>query len=241
MKLAEVVKRPPSQLLAMVLGVAHDRLQDVKDARKGDEFSRLHALVRPYTECGNARLRSLYDAVNEVVANDVPGAVVECGTARGGSGALMGLTLKSLGAHRPLWLFDTFEGLPPPSDADPDRDVAELYVGAFRGGEDEVRGLLERLGVDESVRLVKGLFQETLPAVDTGPIAVLHLDGDWYDSVRVCLDLLYDKVSPGGFIQFDDYGYWEGARKAIDEFREERSIDAPLHRVDFTGRMLVKP
>jgi predicted O-methyltransferase YrrM len=242
MKLTELTHRRPSVLLEMTVSVARDRLRDAKDAYSRNEFSQLHARVRPYTACGNARLRSLYDAVRHVVANDIHGAVVECGTARGGSGALMGLTLESLGARRDLWLFDTFEGLPPPSAADPDRELAELYVGDFRGGEEEVRALLERLGVGESAHTVKGLFQDTLPAVDTGPIAVLHLDGDWYDSVRVCLDHLYDLVSPGGLIQIDDYGYWEGARKAVDEFLEERSLDAtPLRRIDFTGRLISKP
>ena len=180
-------------------------------------------------------------AVQHVVSKGIPGDVVECGSARGGSAALMGLTLKSLGAHRNLWLFDTFEGLPPPSAADPDHDIAELYTGAFRGGDDEVGALFERLGILEGTRMVKGLFQDTLPTAEVGAVAVLHLDGEWYESVRVCLEQLYDRVSPGGVIQFDDYGHWEGARRAVDEFLERRLIRAPLLRVDYTGRALVKP
>lgn len=240
MKLEEIVRRGPSWVVSVAGTLARDRVLDARDSLSRNEFSRLHAAVRPYTECGNARLRGLYGAVNHVVANNIPGDVVECGTARGGSGALMGLTLKSLGADRNLWLFDTFEGLPSPSAADPDRELAELYIGGFRGGLDEVQALFGRLGILEGTQMVKGLFQDTLPKTDIGAVAVLHLDGDWYDSVLVCLEQLYDRVSPGGVIQFDDYGHWDGARKAVDEFLERRSIRAPLRRLDYTGRTLVK-
>ena len=88
---------------------------------------------------------------------------------------------------------------------------------------------------------MRGLFQKTLPTTEISKIALLHIDGDWYESVRACLENLYDKVTPGGFIQFDDYGYWKGARKAVDEFLENRHIEAPLRRVDYSGRVLLKP
>ena len=153
----------------------------------------------------------------------------------------MGLTLKSLGARRRLWLFDTFEGMPPPSASDPDRAIADLYTGMFRGSYDEVRVLLERLHILEDSRMVKGMFQETLPTAEVEAIAVLHLDGDWYESILVCLEHLYDRVSPGGVIQFDDYGHWEGARKAVDEFLDRRSMRVPLSRLDYAARVLVKP
>lgn len=241
MKLDELRRRRTAWVRSVALTLARDRLLDGKDALSRNEFSRLHAAVRPYTECGNARLRGLYGAVQHVVTRGIPGDVVECGTARGGSAALMGLTLKSLGARRTLWLFDTFEGLPPPSAADPDRAIAELYTGMFRGGYEEVRALLERFRILEDSRMVKGLFQDTLPTAEVGAVAVLHLDGDWYESILVCLEHLYDRVTPGGVIQFDDYGHWEGARKAVDEFLDRRSIRVPLKRLDYAARVLVKP
>jgi O-methyltransferase len=101
--------------------------------------------------------------------------------------------------------------------------------------------LFTQLQVGDLVQFVKGLFQETLPAVTVSPIALLHIDGDWYESVKTCLDNLYDKVSPGGIIQFDDYGYWKGARKAVDEFFEARGIRPDLTKLDYSGRSLVKP
>jgi hypothetical protein len=103
-----------------------------------------------------------------------------------------------------------------------------------------VRELFERFEVADDVEFVKGLFQETLPVSCVGTIAVLHIDGDWFESVKVCLECLYDKVADGGVIQFDDYGYWKGARKAVNEFMEQRGIETPLQRIDYSGRFLIK-
>jgi hypothetical protein len=97
------------------------------------------------------------------------------------------------------------------------------------------------LGVIDNVHLVPGWFQDTLQNAPVESISLLHLDGDWYESVKMCLDSLYDKVSPGGAIQFDDYGHWAGARKAVDEFMMNRRICSPLRRLDFSGRQLIKP
>jgi len=191
--------------------------------------------------CSVARLRGLHGAVRYAVTEDIAGDIVECGCARGGSAALMALTLRQMGARRRLWLFDTFEGLPAPSSGDPDFEIADLFTGTCVGTLDEVRGLFERLGIADDVTFVKGLFQETLPAASIPCIAVLHIDGDWYESVKACLDSLYDKVVPGGVIQLDDYGYWAGARKAVDEFLQGRGIQAPLQRLDYSGRFLIKP
>lgn len=204
------------------------------------EFASLYRRVRTFTMCSQARLRGLYDAMRHVVSKDIPGDVVECGSAQGGSAALMALTLRQLGARRKLWLFDTFEGLPAPTSQDPDFEFADLFTGTCVGTLGEVRELFHRLGIADDVTFVKGLFQETLPVTPVPPIAVLHIDGDWYESVRTCLECLYDKTVPGGVIQLDDYGYWKGARKAIDEFLEQRGIHTPLQRLDYSGRFLVK-
>ena len=159
---------------------------------------------------------------------------------KGGSAALMALAAQRLGERRKIWLFDTFEGLPAPTMDDPDYKVASLCVGDCVGTLSEVRRLFENLQIAPDAEFVKGLFQETLQKSQIPAIAVLHIDGDWYESVKVCLDELYDKVAPGGVIQFDDYGYWKGARKAVDEFIERRGISLPLQRLDYSGRFLIK-
>jgi hypothetical protein len=204
------------------------------------EFSSLYRRVRAHTMCSNARLRGLYRAVQYVVSHEIEGDIVECGSARGGSAALMALTLQKLHASRKIWLFDTFDGLPAPTVDDPDFELADLFTGTCVGTLDEVGELFRRLNVANNVEFVKGLFQQTLPAAPISRIAVLHIDGDWYESVRACLDSLYDQVVPGGVIQLDDYGYWKGARKAVDEFLDQRGIQTPLHRLDYSGRFFIR-
>jgi O-methyltransferase len=137
--------------------------------------------------------------------------------------------------------FDTFKGLPPPTAEDPDFEIADLFTGDCVGTVDEVPCLFERLQVSTGVQLVEGLFQDTLPVAPIQHIAILHIDGDWYESVKACLENLYDKVTPGGVVQLDDYGYWKGARKAVDEFLYKRGIREPLRTLDYSGRLLLKP
>jgi O-methyltransferase len=205
------------------------------------EFGRLREKVRPYTLLSYGRLKGIYTGVRDVLRRDVNGDAVECGAARGGSAALMGLILKKSAPGRRLWVLDTFEGLPPPTEGDPDYDKAVGKTGACKGELAEVEELFLNFGVADIATCVKGLFQDTLPLAEIGPIAFLHLDGDWYESTKVCLDRLYDKVTPGGVIQIDDYGHWAGARKALHEFFDTRGIRVKLKYLDYTGRQFVKP
>jgi hypothetical protein len=205
-----------------------------------NDFSRIYRIVAPHTMLSSQRLRGLYDAVRYVVTNGIPGEIVECGTARGGSAALMGLTLRQLHSGRGLCVFDAFDGSPAPTEGDPDWAIARSYVGRCHGELEDVRSLFARLGILGASRLVKGLFQDTLPQSEISQIALLHLDGDWYESIRCCLESLYHRVSPGGIIQIDDYGYWAGARRAVDEFMQKEGIEAKLRWVDYEGRQLTK-
>ena len=213
----------------------------MRDSLSNEEFAQLYRQIRAYTVCGNSCLFGLYSAVKYVVDRGICGDIVECGVARGGSAALLGLTARRLNARRALWLFDTFEGLPPPTTDDPDYKIAKRYTGAYRGDLDQVTELFRRCAMLDQTRFIKGNLQETLTPPELTRIAVLHIDADWYESVKICLEKLYDLVSSGGVIQIDDYGHWRGARKAVDEFLTCRSIDVPLRALDYTGRQLVKP
>lgn len=204
------------------------------------DFNRLFNKVRPLTMVSYARLRGLHDAIKHVASRGVPGDIVECGVARGGSAAMLGLTLRQLGIKRDLWLFDTFQGLPSPSRGDADFDIADLYTGTCVGSVEDVRDSLAKLDIREDLHFIPGLFQDALPIAPVARIAVLHVDGDWYESVKVCLESFYDKISPGGVIQFDDYAHWAGARKAVDEFFAKRGMRPMLRKLDFAGRQMVK-
>lgn len=213
----------------------------MRDSIIPSDFALLRQKVLPYTMVGYGRLRGLYRAVRYAVENNVRGDVVECGAARGGSSALMGLTLKQLHSDKALWVFDTFAGLPPPTLDDPDYEIAKERTGTCLGTLQEVQRLFADLEILPQSIFVKGLFRDTLPTCDVENIAVLHLDGDWYQSVKDCLEHLYDRVSPGGIIQIDDYGHWAGARKATHEFLDQRSINVGLRYLDYTGRQFTKP
>lgn len=200
-------------------------------------FYGLYSQVFDRTMLGTDRLRGLYDAVMTAVEIDIPGDIVECGTAFGGSAALMGLTLQEARVDRRLWVCDTFEGLPAPTEEDPSE--AQQYTGQFKGELAEVKQMFKQLGI-KHCQFVKGLFQDTLPCLQVKKIAVLHLDGDWYASTKCGLENLYDKVSPGGIIQIDDYGHWAGCRKAVDEFFDNRNIHPTLLSLDYTGVQFIK-
>ncbi len=202
-------------------------------------------LIRRYTMTSAARCRVLWDESCKLLRQKTPGAFVECGVWRGGSSAMMALAMRHCGETRDLHLFDSFEGLPEPTEVD--GKSAKDYSGGRSSGAlesvnqcaaglDEVKTLLlDRLQLDPArIHFHVGWFQDTLPkdAPNLGPIAMLRLDGDWYESTRLCLEHLYPKVVSGGVVIMDDYWAWEGCRKATDEYRETHGIKAPLIRID---------
>jgi O-methyltransferase len=215
--------------------------------------------ILSHTMVGYERLITLYQQAVFCEHNDIAGSFVECGTWKGGAVGLMALAnLKHGSKRRELHLFDSFEGVPEPDAAVDGQSALEdaRQVGGGTGGKlvpiplsvgtlEANKELLEQtIGYDASrLRYHKGWFQDTLPAqADTvGNIAILRLDCDWYASTKICLDYLYDKVLPGGFVIIDDYGNYEGCRKAVDEFLQARGNKAYLNHIDATGRYLIKP
>jgi len=216
----------------------------------------LFFVARPYSMVTADRLRNVYDVARDVERRRVPGAFVECGVWRGGCAAIMAAVAQRAGSGRRIWLFDSFEGLPAPTA--PDGTKAAEWAGApgaaelgradrLVASEQDVRDVLARAGVDRGpIEIRTGWFQSTLPAAraEIGPIALLRLDGDWYESTMTCLENLYDQVAPGGTVIVDDYDYWEGARRAVDEFlarRGERVTLRPVRKGAFAdGRYFTK-
>ena len=193
------------------------------------------------TYLSGARLLALEAHLRAVHRHNVPGAIVECGVAAGGSAALIGLWLRQRQSGRPLVLFDTFAGLPAPNANDPDYADAVAWAGKCVGTRADVTALFERQGVDLThVVFVEGMFQDTIPRHAPPSIALLHLDGDWYDSTKHCIENLWPRVSPGGRVQIDDYGCWQGCRKAVDEFRATNP-GVRLRWIDDQGVWLRKP
>jgi predicted O-methyltransferase YrrM len=210
--------------------------------------------VQPFTMTSPERLHETCAAVEHVVRHGVPGAVVECGTWRGGSTMAMALTLLRLGDRdREIWVYDTFEGMTEPGEADvspivgPARETW-LAAGGREGGSSwchadirEVQANLASTGLDMArVRLVRGPVESTIPESMPDRIAVLRLDTDWYESTRHELRHLFPRLERGGLLVVDDYGHWEGARRAVDEYLRECGVRMFLARTDYTGRIGVK-
>jgi O-methyltransferase len=196
--------------------------------------------VLPYTMVGLERLKNLDRLARAADRLGLAGDVVECGTCNGGSAAVLArIACRSpLGRH--VWLLDSFAGMPPAGERD--SLLAAEYTGLCCGSLDRVHEVLRLVGVPEGgVTTVPGWFKDTLPTLDIPRIALLHIDADWYDSVLLCLEHLFDRVVPGGFIVFDDYGYWEGCRMAWKEFRSRRDLNLEVIDIDRVGVYLQKP
>jgi O-methyltransferase len=219
------------------------------------EFLRLVERVQPYTMTSPERIHALYQATRYVSRAGVPGAVVECGVWRGGGMLVVAQALLDAGdTERDLYLFDTFRGMMPPGAedlrydgtsarrvldrADPNDQASEWCVASL----DDVRRTLSLVPYPEDrIHLVEGPVATTLPAAAPGHVALLRLDTDWYESTRHELEHLYPRIPPGGVLLVDDYGYWKGARKAVDEYLSEHDIALLLHRIDDCGRIALVP
>jgi O-methyltransferase len=215
------------------------RRADLRDPRRYREGMQLQRRLRleGYTMTSSRRGRTLHRLAATVADDGVPGALVDCGVWNGGSTVLL-----SRGApDREAWAFDSFEGLLEPGQLD---GAASLdHVGDCLGEEERVREAFRLYADPARLNVRKGWFEDTFPAAveEIDSVAVLHCDGDWYDSVMLTLETFYAKVSSGGFVVIDDYGHWVGARNATDEFRSRLGITAPLRRVDYTGHYWRKP
>jgi O-methyltransferase len=185
-----------------------------------------------WTMLGPRRGRMLHRLVEEVDRAGVPGALVDCGVWNGGSTIL----LSAAAPERDVWAFDSFAGLPEPHELD--GRESEGLGGELVGSEQKLREGFERFAHPARLHVRAGWFEETLEdaAGEIGPVAVLHCDGDWYDSVLLTLEVMYPLVSPGGFVVIDDYGTFPGARRATDDYRRGVGDAAPLRRIDQTGR-----
>ncbi len=211
------------------------------------------ALVAPYTMTSPQRIAALCDAVEYVARHEIPGAIVECGVWRGGSMMAVADTLRRMGAPtRSLYLFDTFDGMPPPSAVDrrfdgvgadeilaaSDRSSSEVWAVSPLEG---VQKALAMVDYDQQkIHFVKGRVEDTVPDSAPEEIAILRLDTDWYESTLHELRHLYPRLVVGGVLIIDDYGYWQGARRAVDEYLAEIGAPILLNRVDETGRIAIK-
>lgn len=200
------------------------------------EHARMNCIVQAvkgYTVLSEPRLINLYNLAREVDKLSLTGDIVECGVYNGGSAATIAAACLKSHPKRNIWLFDSFQGLPKPSDKDGIIAQSKFHEGWCSGDISKVQEVFQTLRVPESrVRIVSGWFQDTFPSIQIQRIALLHIDADWYESVKLCLEKFYNNVCRGGFIILDDYGRWEGCRRATDEFLIKQQLNVRLNGVD---------
>lgn len=203
------------------------------------ERKRLIDQVLPYTLVGKERIANLYALAQKIEREAIPGDVIECGVCNGGTAAILAYSATRSRMDRLVWLLDSFQGMPNTTAHDTQGaggESAESYVGKVQGDENKVKEVLRYVGADFSkIHILPGWFQDTFALVSAKQIALLNIDADWYESVKLCFETFYDRVVPGGFVSIDDYGYWPGCKKAVDEFLAFRGIDSKLHKVDQTA------
>jgi hypothetical protein len=208
--------------------------------------------VRDKTLTTSERVVALVRAIEYIEQHAIAGDIVECGVWKGGSMMAAALTLKRLGSkRRTLHLYDTFDGMPPPTDADKDylgnsaasqmKTMDKESIIWARAQLDEVVDNMRSTGYpDERLKYIEGKVEDTIPAHLPESIALLRLDTDWYESTKHELEHLYPRLVPGGVLILDDYGHWEGARKAVDEYIAAHRAQLLLCRIDMGGRIAIK-
>lgn len=224
---------------------------DIKEAKFWD----LYNFCKPYSMTGIERMYSLYTSVNYVLSNNIKGDFVECGVWRGGSAMMIAkILLHRNVTDRKIYLYDTFEGMSAPTvdDINIVGQDATILLGQDELSKDsklwcyadlaDVQKNMNSTGFAQgNIVYVKGKVEETIPATIPGEnIALLRLDTDWYESTKHELIHLYPKLQANGVLIIDDYGHWEGCKKAVDEYFEKNKINMLLNRVDYTCRVGVK-
>lgn len=214
------------------------------------EDSEVVNLCKPYSLASKERILAVRHAADYVARAGIPGSFIECGVYRGGCSMAAAYTFQRMGrTDIDLYLFDTFEGMPPAGVEDVHAEKGSRAEDMFpTNGEawdaasyEEVAANMARTGYPrERIHQVKGLVEETIPAQAPETIAILRLDTDWYASTKHEMEHLFPRLSRGGVLIIDDYGHWAGSKQAVDEYFAAQGVHMLLGRTDYTGRMGIK-
>ncbi len=218
-------------------------------------FPDFYLQCREYTMTSVERLYALFQAIHYIEQRRILGSFVECGVWRGGSSMMAALTLQeSRSTDRDLYLYDTYQGMSAPTARDEKADGsvdASAKYQALKNGEtvdwcyapfEDVRSNLRSTGYpSQKTHFIKGMVEESLQdQPPEGPIAILRLDTDFYESTKCELEHLYPRLATGGILIIDDYGTWKGSKAAVDEYFADSTNRPLLNKIDGTGRIAIK-
>ena len=210
-----------------------------------------------YTMLGVERLYAALSAVRYTIENNIEGDFVECGVWRGGCSLAMAMYARHLGSNKKVYLLDTFAGMTSPGINDKetgsknnDKLMREYQKGQKDGYNemsfaslDDVVQIFRNEDLVTSAEFIKGDVINTLNDDSWQPqnYSIVRLDTDFYDSTFEELMILYPRLTKSGVLLIDDYGHYEGAQKAVDEYFENHSVRKPLKLItDYTGRAIIK-
>lgn len=249
MKISQIINYPLGLLGLKIIRKSRLELVNLSDIAQDKKFLELYKKVKDYTLVPIERCYSLYQTVNYIIKNSIEGDLVECGVWKGGSSMLMAFTLLEAGiSNRKIYLYDTFDGMTKPGEMDgqDEKDqwerekVTDTLNNMCYSPIEEVKANMNKTGYPAAnIILVKGKVEETLPGKMPFKISLLRLDTDWYESTKHELIHLYPLLEKYGILIVDDYGAWQGARKATDEYFSSIP-NTFLGRIDYTGRIVIK-
>jgi O-methyltransferase len=236
------------------LGIAIVPIKDKSDCMSEENFAKIREVCKKYSDTRSEAMYALYQATKYVVEAGIPGDFVECGVWRGGSVMVMAMTLVQMGvADKKIYLYDTFEGMTEPTTEDKIRanDTEAKILWEKENGvnhnnwcyaslEDVQENVYSTGYPKENFIFVRGKVEETIPQNVPQEICLLRLDTDWYESTKHELEHLYPLLANKGVMIMDDYGYWAGHRKAIDEYFQKHNLHVLLNRVDESVRLVIK-
>jgi len=231
-----------------------ERLNFPYDIFGDKEFMEIYNICKDYTMTSIERMYSLYNSMKYIIDNKIDGGLAECGVWKGGSSMLMALMLKKYGVtDKKIYLYDTFEGMSEPSSIDKtfkgtsasallnkERKDNENSIWCYSPIEEVKEALFSNGYPQANLIFIKGKVEDTLHQHVPGKLSLLRLDTDWYESTRIELQILYPLLSEKGILIIDDFGHWEGAKKAVTEYFTQNGNHQFLHRIDYTGRLIIK-
>ena len=217
------------------LEIAYKKPYDPAAREAGQDWpSRAESMI------GLKRMSNIQDSIAAIIEDDVPGDLIETGVWRGGATIFMKANLKAWGdTTRKVWVADSFEGLPAPDATRYPADTGdELHTQTgLAVGLETVKNNFRRYGVlDDRVEFLVGWFKDTLPVAPLDKLALMRLDGDMYESTIQAIEVLYPKLSPGGFCIIDDFGsHASQAGQAVHDYRKEHGITEEIVQIDDFG------
>lgn len=230
------------------LGFGQSYIEDPvpKDLQNENVFYKIYEKCKPFTMTSPERMFSLHKAVEYIIGHKIEGDFVECGVWKGGSAMMMAHSLLLSNTQRDIYLYDTFEGMSEPNEKDKDlhgnsadkllkesNKYSDRSIWCYSTLEQVQQNIYSTNYRKDKIHFVKGKVEETIPNTVPQKIALLRLDTDWFDSTYHELIHLYPLLSNKGILIIDDYGHWEGARKAVDQYFKEKNIFPLMHRIDY--------